>query len=73
MHDDYIKILAMFANQFSPTVWQQVQVLVTGTILAQGQRTVALALRPIAFVMHTQYPEWPGDAHQYADVHQSSF
>lgn len=45
MQDDYIKILAMFANQFSPMVWKQVQVLVTGTILARGQRTVASALR----------------------------
>ena len=45
MQDDYIKILAMFASQFSATVWEQAQVLVTGTILARGQRTVASALR----------------------------
>ena len=45
MQDDYIKLLEMFASQFSPRVWQQVQVLVTGTILARGQRTVASALR----------------------------
>lgn len=45
MQDDYIKLLGMFASQFSPRVWTQVQVLVTGTILARGQRTVASALR----------------------------
>jgi hypothetical protein len=45
LQDDYIKILAMFASQFSATVWEQAQVLVTGTILARGQRTVASALR----------------------------
>lgn len=45
MQDDYIKILGLFASQFSGTVWEQAQVLVTGAILARGQRTVASALR----------------------------
>jgi hypothetical protein len=45
LQSEYSKILALFAKQFTPTVWQHVQVLVTGAILARGQRTVAAALR----------------------------
>lgn len=35
----------MFACHFTPRVWPQVQVLITGTLLARGQRTVTVALR----------------------------
>lgn len=35
----------MFACQFTPRVWLQVQVLVTGALLARGQRTVTATLR----------------------------
>ena len=35
----------MFASHFSPQTWQHAQVLVTGAILARGQRTVAAVLR----------------------------
>src|SRR5436305_691029 len=35
----------LFAKQFTPAVWQHVQILVTGAILARGQRTVAAVLR----------------------------
>lgn len=45
MHDDYIRILAMFAAHFTPRLWPQAQVLITGTLLAHGQRTVTAALR----------------------------
>lgn len=37
--------MAMFACSFNPRVWQHAQVLVTGAILTQGQRTVASVLR----------------------------
>ena len=35
----------MFANQFSPQTWQHAQVMITGAILARGQRTVTAVLR----------------------------
>ena len=45
MHDDYIRVLAMFACHFTPQTWQQARVLVTGAILVRGQRTVTAVLR----------------------------
>ncbi len=35
----------MFASHFSPQTWQHVQVMITGAILARGQRTVTAVLR----------------------------
>jgi hypothetical protein len=40
-----IRALAPFAPLFSRSVWQHVQVLVAGAILAPGRRTVSSALR----------------------------
>src|SRR3712207_3108787 len=40
-----IRALALFAPLFSRRVWQHVQILVAGAILAPGQRTVGSALR----------------------------
>jgi hypothetical protein len=40
-----IQILAPFAPLFSERVWQHVQVLLAGAILAPGKRTVCSALR----------------------------
>jgi hypothetical protein len=40
-----IRALAPFAPLFSKSVWQHVQVLVAGAILAPGRRTVSSALR----------------------------
>jgi hypothetical protein len=40
-----IRALAPFVPLFSKSVWQHVQVLVAGAILAPGQRTVSSALR----------------------------
>ncbi len=45
MQTEYTQILALFAIHFSPRLWPLVQVLVTGAILARGQRTVAAVLR----------------------------
>jgi hypothetical protein len=36
-----IRVLAPFAPLFSKSVWQHVQLLLTGSILAPGKRTVA--------------------------------
>jgi hypothetical protein len=42
-----IRVLAPFAPLFSNCVWQHVQLLLTGSILAPGKRTVASALRAV--------------------------
>ena len=42
-----IRVLAPFAPLFSNCVWQHVQLLLTGLILAPGKRTVASALRAV--------------------------
>lgn len=43
--DDYLSLLQVFAPLFSRLVWQHVQVLLMGAILAPGKRTVTAALR----------------------------
>ena len=42
-----IRVLAPFAPLFSSCVWQHVQLLLTGSILAPGKRTVASVLRAV--------------------------
>jgi hypothetical protein len=42
---EMIRVLAPFAPLFSERVWQHAQVLLAGTILAPGSRTVGSALR----------------------------
>jgi hypothetical protein len=42
-----IQVLASFAPLFSERVFQHVQLLVAGTMLAAGKRTVASALRAV--------------------------
>src|SRR5215207_5987889 len=44
---EMIRVLAPFAPLFSEGVWQHVQLLLAGTILAPGKRTVASALRAV--------------------------
>jgi hypothetical protein len=45
LQTEYTNVLALFAVHFSPQLWPIVQVLVTGAILARGQRTVTAILR----------------------------
>lgn len=45
MQNEYSKILALFAKHFTAAVWRQAQRLLTGAILARGQRTVTAVLR----------------------------
>jgi hypothetical protein len=42
---DYLTLISVFAPVFSKRVWQHVQVLLVGAILAPGKRTVTAALR----------------------------
>lgn len=45
MHNEYTTIFTTFAVLYSRRVWQHVQILLMGTILAPGQRTVTAILR----------------------------
>lgn len=45
MQTEYTNVLALFAIHFSAQLWPLVQTLVTGAILARGQRTVTAVLR----------------------------
>jgi hypothetical protein len=50
-----IRALAPFALLFSKSVFQHVQVLVAGAILAPGRRTVSSALRAMGMDQHKQF------------------
>jgi hypothetical protein len=50
-----IQALAPFAPLFSKRVWAHVQVLVAGTILAPGKRTVTSALRAVGLEEERQF------------------
>jgi hypothetical protein len=45
LSQDYLTLILAFAPVFTKRVWQHVQVLLTGAILAPGKRTVTAALR----------------------------
>jgi hypothetical protein len=50
-----IRALAPFAPLFSKSVWQHVQVLVAGAILAPGRRTVSSALRAMGLDQYKRF------------------
>jgi DDE superfamily endonuclease len=50
-----IRLLAPFAPLFSKRVWQHVQVLLAGAILAPGKRTVSAALRAMGLDQHKRF------------------
>jgi hypothetical protein len=50
-----IRVLAPFAPLFSKCVWQHVQLLLTGSILVPGKRTVASALRAVGLDKEKRY------------------
>ena len=50
-----IRVLAPFAPLFSKGVFQHVQVLVAGAILAPGRRTVSCALRAMELDQHKRF------------------
>jgi hypothetical protein len=45
LQTEYIKLLTRFSIHCSPRIWSYAQVLITGAILARGQRTVTAVLR----------------------------
>ena len=50
-----IRVLAPFGPLFSERVWQHVQVLLAGAVLAPGKRTVSSALRAMGLEHHKQF------------------
>jgi DDE superfamily endonuclease len=50
-----IQVLVPFAPLFSKSVWQHVQVLLAGAILAPGRRTVSSALRAMGLDQQKQF------------------
>jgi hypothetical protein len=50
-----IRVLAPFAPLFSKRVFEHVQVLLMGTVLAPGKRTVSSALRAMGLDQHKQF------------------
>ncbi len=50
-----IEVLAVFRPLFTAPTWRKLMTLLTGTLLAQGCRTVAAALRASG---HDQVPNW---------------
>ena len=52
---EIIPVLAHFAPVFTAPTYQKALVLVVGTILAKGRRTVTSALRAVG---HTQTADW---------------
>src|SRR5579859_4722637 len=43
--DPIIEVLAVFRPLFTAPTWRKLMILLTGTLLAKGRRTVAAALR----------------------------
>lgn len=55
MQAEYIKLLTMFSIHCSPRIWSYAQVLMTGAILARGQRTVTAVLRVMGLSAETHF------------------
>jgi hypothetical protein len=53
-----VQLLAPFALLFSERVWPHAQVLLVGTILAPGKRTVSAALRVVGLGRNEQYQRY---------------
>src|SRR5215207_9933383 len=57
---EIVRVLRVFEDVFSERVWDWVQVLVVGAILAPGRRTVAAVLRVMGL----------GDGRQFQNYHR---
>ena len=55
MQTEYIKPLARFSIHCSPRIWTYAQVLMTGAIMARGQRTVIAVLQVMALSDETHF------------------
>src|SRR6266540_5674562 len=55
---EIVRVLRVFEDVFSERVWDWVQVLVVGAILAPGQRTVASVLRVMGLSEERQFQNY---------------
>jgi DDE superfamily endonuclease len=55
---EIVRVLGVFEDVFSERIWDWVQVLVVGAILASGQRTVAAVLRVMGLSDERQYQNY---------------
>src|SRR5436305_2841806 len=55
---EIVRVLRVFEDVFSERIWDWVQVLVVGAILAPGQRTVASVLRVMGLSDERQYQNY---------------
>ena len=53
--DPILEVLAVFRPLFTAPTWRKLMTLLTGTLLAQGRRTVAAALRASGNGMATNW------------------
>ena len=55
---EIITVLAHFAPVFTQPSYRKVVVLLVGTILARGRRTVTAALRAVGYQQHKQWAKY---------------
>lgn len=55
---EIITVMAHFAPAFSQATYQKVVVLLVGTLLARGRRTVTAALRAVGYQQHKQWAKY---------------
>src|SRR5215213_2731759 len=55
---EIVRVLRVFEDVFSERIWDWVQVLVVGAILAPGQRTVAAVLRVMGLSEERQFQNY---------------
>jgi hypothetical protein len=56
-----IQLVSVFASAFTAPTWARVLVLLYGTILAPGRRTVAAALRVLGLADSKHFTNYPTD------------
>jgi hypothetical protein len=54
-----MSVLSEFESAFSPPTWRKVQVLILGTLLARGRRTVTAAFRQMGLGDASHFSLYP--------------
>jgi hypothetical protein len=70
--DPIIEVLTVFRPLFTAPTWRKLMTLLTGTLLAQGHRTVAAALRASGNAQATNWSSCASGAQPSAMVSCSS-
>ena len=69
--DPIIEVLTVFRPLFTAPTWRKLMTLLTGTLLAQGRRTVAAALRASGNDQATNWSSFPSGAQSSTMVSSS--